>query len=800
MYTIAFDETSNFESLRNVDKKNEPVMIAGVVYNDTSEKRYNKNGKVIDPERERIVRYYKAVCESIHTRFPKDLHVDEKKQNKEKVKKTKIEIEKSLGEFIKKGTYRDKDLLYTDGNNNIVENGGEPLKREGFYQLVVILKMPEVDTDSINNDIQRDNIASNTYLNMAHEYLIKGIFYNLSITEDTPSVVFNLPSRKLEKIKVENPEIYNKYGYGTYVKVANKNQQGAKDKHCFTITDSGYFKGLITKFSELRKIDIDEIFTKSISYTSGNAEKQAYLFLSDSVCSVLSFNNDKPYDQDVRKRMNKLNYPQKNLFFYYEGRDDYYDKAAQAYFDKDMFTSLSEIYNGRRWSSVEVKKYYRKKWYSCLEKKVFEALVAGTLEKTIDELDRYRYSDNLDQKKLLYILGVLEKASGNTTIDSRYKFKLADIGISAYTHTGNAKVAEQYYHECLKYQEDVDLDNIQRIQIRYITTLNDLFAFERARDHALSLLGINCNTKYAVTERNKNVIKRVIDWLLTREADKKNTDFSKLDKDQLISLLPEKVSRPNMYKTLSSLGQTYAFMKDPLAVYCFAKSINDIQYAPDSSMTKSFLLHWYIDNGDEENYRENAVDYFDGRSELNDQLIFLIQEGSKKREDSPRFSLGYAMFVYIKAFYTFYKNDPNNNVIAEKLIHIKETINAIITNGDRYMKNHPWEIIYKYAAMLAANSGEESSSSIRSENKRNAKEAIGKQAEFIIERILEYGDIELLSQELTSDYKIRKYHKKINDLWSELFSEDLFPHRTLSSTSEEEKIEDLRNLFTFMYH
>ena len=635
---------------------------------------------------------------------------------------------------------------------------------------------------------------------MVQEYLKKGIFYNLSISEDIPTVAFNIPSRKLKKINVDGQEEYNKYGYGTYIKPGDKNIEDDRDTHYFKITDEGYYHALVTEFSDLRKIVVDRIFTKSISYTPNQAIKQAYLFLSDSICSVLSFRNHEPYDQDIRKRMNILNYSKNNLFFYYEGRDDYYDKAAQAYNQKDMLTALSEIYNGKRWSLPEVKKYYRKKWYSHLEKKIIEAMSAGTLNKTIEALDRYRYSDNLEQSKLLYMLGIVEKAADNPLVDSRYKFKVADIGISAYTHTGNPKMAEQYYHKCMEYQEDIDSDDLQRVQIRYITTLNDLFAFERARDYALGLLGIDSKTQPVVVEKKKTLIQRVIEWLLAKGVNEKETIASKPDSEQIISQLPERVSRPNMYKALSSLGQTYAFMKDPLAEYCFLKSINDIQYAPDSSMTKSFLLHWYIANGDETNYRKNALDYFNGKSDLEDQLLYLIEEGSKEREKSPRFSLGYAMYVFIKAFYTFYKDDPNNSAVADKLVHIKDTVNRTITNGERYMKNHPWEIIFKYAAMLSEKNIKETSSRVRSENKRSAKEAIGTHPEYIIKKVLEFGDIELLSQELTDSTRIQRYHRKINALWKELFSEGVFPYRSSPDLKESEKLEDLKQIFTFMYH
>ena len=97
--------------------------------------------------------------------------------------------------------------------------------------------------------------------------------------------------------------------------------------------------------------------------------------MADSVCSILSFKNEEPYDQDIRKRMNSLNNSKRNLFFYYEGRDDFYDKAVRAYIRKDMITALAEVYNGRHWSEPVVKSYYRKKWYAIIEKKVLNAMV-----------------------------------------------------------------------------------------------------------------------------------------------------------------------------------------------------------------------------------------------------------------------------------------------------------------------------------------------------------------------------------------------------------------------------------------
>jgi len=793
MYTIAYDETSNFEVLRTGVHTEEPAMIAGVLFKDTSSTVYKKNNKVTEPERERVIRYYEEVCKKVGTAFPWDLHVNYDQSNNQNVKKTKEEVTRTIGEFLKYGTYRGKELLFADEEHNIVEKGGSPLKREGTYSIIAVMHTDSPVSDAHENILRRDDIASNLYSNMVQEYLKKSIFLNLAIEEERPVVTFNIPSRHLKKSDVEGQENYNHAGYGTH-KITKTD---GKETHLFVVIDSGYIRALINELDNFRKIELKDLNVKSINYNPNQALKQAYLYLSDSVCTVLSFKNSKPYDKDIRKRMNSINHPQNNMFFYYEGLDDHYDKAVEAMLNGDIFTALSELYDGRYLSSPEVKEYYRKKWYSLIEKKILKMLDGKALKDAIEALDRYRYSDNLVQKKLLYIHSFLEKAGEKVDLEDRYKFKLADIGISAYTHIGDPLMAEHYYKKCGEYEDAVDHDEAERIRIRYITTLNDFLMFEIARDYALDLLGINIKRQPEEPEKKRNFVKRAVEKLLTG-AGKKAKQSS--ETEQLLRQMPEKVTRPNMYKALSSLGQTYAFLNDPLAEYCFLKSIQDIKYAPDSSITQSFLLHRYIECGDEENYSKCASDYFAGRQSLNDQLTYLIEEGSKSREESPRFSLGYAMFVFIKAYYKFYKDIPENRELTKKLVYIEETIGSIVSNGKNLMKDHPWEIIYKYSAMLARDIDDENASHAVSKNKKSAKTAVGSHPGNIIRRVLDFGDIELLSQELHSDSKLQKYHRSINALWSDLYKDGLFLQRNPEDTTVEEKLVDLKHLFTYMYH
>lgn len=80
------------------------------------------------------------------------------------------------------------------------------------------------------------------------------------------------------------------------------------------------------------------------------------------------------------------------------------------------------------------------------------------------------------------------------------------------------------------------------------------------------------------------------------------------------------------------------------------------------------------------------------------QLEFILREGD--RENAPRFSLGYALFVYVKALYHFYVSDISRELY-DRLKNIGDTAGRMKKNAVRQFRGHPWELIYKYLALIA---------------------------------------------------------------------------------------------------
>lgn len=206
MITLAYDETTGFEAIDRDDAQ--PVMIAGVVYKNGNEKKYKGNNNTkIEPERARIVAYLRAVCNTSHADFPRDLHSGNRNENKVRI--VKQELKRTLPTFFKKGTYINKDnieedLIYAAPNGRITEvKNNKPILRQGRYQIIAVYKSEhgKIMSEDTGLDLQSNDVASNLYLNMAEDIIRKGVFLNPYLFGNNEEVVFDLPTRVISKPK-----------------------------------------------------------------------------------------------------------------------------------------------------------------------------------------------------------------------------------------------------------------------------------------------------------------------------------------------------------------------------------------------------------------------------------------------------------------------------------------------------------------------------------------------------------------------------------------------------------------------
>ena len=243
--------------------------------------------------------------------------------------------------------------------------------------------------------------------------------------------------------------------------------------------------------------------------------------------------------------------------------------------------------------------------------------------------------------------------------------------------------------------------------------------------------------------------------------------------------------------TCSQLGQAYAFQRKTEAEDIFRealKSMGDTD-SPNYLITASYLLHYYIDMKMKEKYEMLAQQYFGGKSGLREQFYFILSEGNKGWQG--RFSMKFALYVFVRAIYTFYMDRISDRFL-DKLLHIKREAEKTGPEAARQLSGHPWEIIYKYLAFIAHDKGYEEEAD---RYMRKTEEAAPDQG-MIIDMICWFGKIEfamhkgVIQEAENIFHHVPKSLKPENPLWSLVHGEKNF--------RETYEILD-RKIFTFMY-
>lgn len=498
----------------------------------------------------------------------------------------------------------------------------------------------------------------------------------------------------------------------------------------------------------------------------------------------LSVIDDELFAKEIRSRMNRLESHMRNLFFYHDNVDYYYSKAAVAEAKGDLFESLQFLYDGHYSFTGSVKRYYSKKWFPIVERQLINDHSKEEIRQAIATAQGYRYhqiDNNVVPEKLLYIVDKLGKASETVGVDPQDWADLYDLYISAYHLTGNPEQAVIYYEKYVKYEDQLNRDEVILTKNRMIPVYNRMFKYKKAEALGYEILGIERN------ESSRNIIAR-IQAFLSGNTEKKITDQ-----------IDQPISRSTVYKVLGSLGLTYSYMNDRKAEDCFIPVIdNDMIPKASILISLSYLLHYYIETGDKNKYEQYAPEFFGNKSNLSNQFRYIL---NTLKNDDIADTLRYSLFVYIKAFYRFYKEDRANTKILKKLIKISDVISNEIDDPillSNYTTGHPWEIIYKYASLLSIYYGD---MKLAAQNKKLIHEAIRQNQSIYFKCIVEYGNIEYYREKLKADKDNaatkEEYNEAINNLWYYMHDNHLIDGKSGSIRQKENK---LNQLITYMNH
>lgn len=647
MITIALDEYGQFEKAgNNANKK--LVFIAGLVYDDKGHQNDVQN------EKARLDLFFKKVARTVGCRYPHDLHVND-------ADGTKLEraLEIALPEFFKMGTFKGIPVYN--------------VKREGFYRFVMMLKsergkskLNEKDTSAII----KDSYASNLYMNMAYSIVSRLVFHN-PLDLEINKVKFELPTRKLG---VENITEIEKKEYQRVGHKERKTDSGAKVYHI--ADESNYKAAIVRKVSELGRYDLQvhQLSVDSINYrVAGKAtEKYVFLYLADMLCSIFQHNKSGQTFADIQqsfiKKANELLPSKEHLFFAYDDIDDILEAAIRAYQEKDYYKTLTLLFKSKGVTS-SFKDLYWKQWFPIVEQWIEKSTDQDSIEAAILQFSRYSRSNLLQQDELVYLFDKLEPLVQKLDGTDSYKYKFYDAGITAYNHIGDSKTAEACFEKCKEYLRYTHIEDYLETLNRRVVMLTDQYRYNDA-------------------------LATVKEALLYHD-----------ELCDLRSMLFSGKEVPNIGKgrTLSQTGQVLSYMRDVEAEIYFKKALaefdtfsdGEARYSVDYYITLSYLLHHYIDMGNRESYEEYAPRFFGGQQAIMDQYSYL-QNMSEEEEKNQSYK--FALYVFIKALYTFYADQINSD---GKRAIIKWAANPKDSAKAKHLNGHPWELIYKYFALLS---------------------------------------------------------------------------------------------------
>lgn len=750
LYTL--DEFGDFENIRKKD--DEPVFVAGLIFDD------KKLENEIENERARIKRYYSQIISEIRTEqnikdqynftYPVALHVNNENSNKNYVRMIKEKVRDSIFTFLKKGTYKSKELFNE--------------RRQGEYYIFVNLKSEKGVTRNLDsrNTFIDDEDGSNRYENMV-TYLLNNVIFNGPVDNLSQGLVLEFPTRvqTFKDDKNLNPK-QKQTKTDLKTRGIDYNKRSGNTDVFYTIDSNSYnmmLKNLSMENND-KHFNLVSLRVEPIEYKFGLKDME-FMYLADSLCSKFQFEMNKLIKPNNYSRKHDLwfdylltktsGFGERALIYAYDDTDDYYQEAIKAVNNGDLFKAYTNYYEASRLDGL-IKNHYFDKWFKKLDEDLINEVTDESIVKAVEELDRYRKSNVFDQAILIYILNKLlylgENHQFNVAESERILYKLYDIGISAYTHIGDSHTASKFME---KVNTNYEVGIAKKIEsgIKNVVKFTDIFDFEAAEDKAVETL------------------------LATEEI--------------LKILYGEESLEQNLYlgKLYSSLGQVYGFEGKTEARDYFEQALAIFEAnSADYFITLSYYLHHLIDIGDVESYEHYAAIYFNGNESLKKQLKYLVEESLK---ENPKFSLKFALYFYIKALYTFYLDIADQ--VWSDLKNLENKVSEKI-NKDYRLEEHPTELIFKYMTLIAI----EVEENVTDEYHDRMRNCLTDKGNTIVAINL-FSEVQIAHArnkiEERDSYSIKCQEKLASEF--EVFKEKQFP------SDGDELYEELKKIFTFMY-
>lgn len=594
---------------------------------------YIYTGEDYIDERERLFKFLKETCEGFNLKFPMDMHYDRYGRNKRQVQYFEKNIERPLKEYL-------------------IQNGK--------YHLTGMVKSRKERKDYINiSNLVDDTKANNLYEHMVSSILRNMLFNNID-TMDKDRISIEIPTRVsvVEGSNVKKLDEFMTLGY------EGKLMEGS-NKYIFYSTDQKTFKTALSSMfmNSHRKYNtkFESINIKSINYRDESVD-MAYLYLADIICNSfkhrINMNRQDYGIQSLNDWAKNFTGGNEAYLWAYDDIDSLHNDIIRKYEAKDFVETLRLLYKAKNTDS-DFTRYYNENWFNKIEKNIHNAFDIRNIDVYISQLDAFYKKDYINNDMGAYIFDnlwniVLEQED---KINKKSLYNLADVGIRVYNHQGIGSRENPYYKICEELKVHVPIET-------YIDTLNrsiqahvNDFNFDKAIE--VQIYTLECI----------NILKKAI------------IDISELqDTDSNVSA---KITSRG--RALSSLGQFYAFKRNPKALGYFEEALEEFgDDEGNCQITISHILNFASDQGDLQLFEKYAPRYFGGADNIYDQLSYL--EGKDAGRD-------FNIYTYVKALNLLYIDKIDYNLL-------KRIIELDFKKLGYKTVNHPWELIYKNIGMI----------------------------------------------------------------------------------------------------
>lgn len=660
---IVFDESGQFEGA------NPEICFIGGFTGDFHD---------ADAEQKAIEELLRDACERfnrdklielpIEVRYPGSLHGSGSPFFKKKPKDDKATApEKKPLAGQERNKYSELELAF---KNEYLEKAVMEYLKNKKYRLFVFMNIPNENQGNTLPNISRSNLTdmekgSNLYERMAILTLYDYVF---SMEHDADNYRLELPTRTLDATGDE--DLYNVYA----------NNRGDVKK---SITNTSTYKTAISvmlfeKNMDIQKLDTNYVFNVSpINYFDSRKDSTPFLYAADIVCRYireqireLTDRDGAGWKADKDVFLAQLHGISKADIHIYGACEDLYrmmvDKVKQA----DIGEYYALCYDMEH-TDEPYRKFYMEYWLpkveqfltDCLKTERFSIQFKDRIPEYIAYMEMFMGKRDLHYEKGMYIAEHMEKHilqlksyNRNTVL-----FDLYDIMLRGYNHRGALDQVREYITKCETYKNYVEMpkyiEHIPRVMQMHFNVLD----YEAA---------LEIGNKF---EEGAKKLKKVYE------------SFYKVSNEYVLEVTGGEgnVSKqlPILFagKIYSSIGQAYAFMGNDYynkSKDYFEKALDEFDNnTANYSITLSYYLHLMIANNKEKAYKEYAGRYF-GSDNLYQQMDNALSDG-------------YKLFVFVKAFNTFYVSDRANwDIFDELLNRIK-----LIDSKDK--AQHPWELIYK---------------------------------------------------------------------------------------------------------